>query len=171
MKEAMLGTGSLSSLSEMLLRPADSSLLHLLNLFSFLILILPCSVLSTTCLNILRFRLPCPWFDIKALGIVVFSGDKSGCSLSGGGCFLAIPLRMVIVRAESSEGSRNTLKTTIEKIREDELDRDVVAEIERYACVSILFLIFSRVCALSAHTSRKCSTCIYRNSISETKGL
>jgi len=39
-------------------------------------------------------------------------------------------------------------KTTFENIREDELDRDVVAEIERYACVSILFLIYAAVFAL-----------------------
>ena len=58
--------------------------------------------------------------------------------------------------SESSVGSRNTSKTTFENIREDELDRDVVAEIERYACVSILFLIYAAVfalCQLVPHAS------------------
>ena len=70
MNEAMQGIRSLSLLSDKLLRPTDSNLLHLLNLFSFLILILPYSVLSTICLNSLILRSLCPQDIVGSSGSV-----------------------------------------------------------------------------------------------------
>jgi len=121
MKEAMQGVRSSSSLSDKSLRPTDSNLLHLLNSFSFLILILPCSVLSTICLNSLILVLPCPW-DINEHGIVGFKGGTMGHSQSGRGCFPVIPLGMVIVRVK---------KEDIKKFHEDKMDCNMAAEKEK----------------------------------------
>ena len=153
MKKTMMGTSSSSSLSDTLLSPTDSSILCLLSLFSLLILTLPCSVLSTICLNSSILRLPCPW-DINTCGIVGFIGGKTGCSQSGGGHFPVVPLGMLIVRAIKRGYWR--------KFHEDKMDCNMVAKKERECLHNhSLSHLCSCICDLSAHTSCKCSTCTF----------
>ena len=62
-------------------------------------------------------------------------------------------------------------KTTLEKIHEDELDHNVVVEIGRYACISILFLIYAAVfalCQLVPHASAQLVTSLIYFAKSET---
>src|SRR5882672_3824641 len=111
MKEEMFRTDSSSSLSDTWHRLLESILLCLLNSFSFLILILPCSVLSTICLKSSIFGSPRSWSTVEVCTIVGSSRDRSDCSLLCGGCFPDLPLRMVIVKVivVSSEKHRRQI--------------------------------------------------------------
>src|SRR5882724_2148486 len=149
----MFRTGSSSSLSDTTHSPVESSHCCLLISFSFLILALPCLVLLIIILNrsIFRLRGSCP--AVKVHVIDGSSGVILGCSLLGRGFFLAIPLSIVIVRVISScfvICQRHYLKNTCEV----ELDRNVVVEKKRDACISILSLIYAAMfvlCQLIPH--------------------
>jgi len=60
--------------------------------------------------------LPCPW-DVDTGGIVGFKGGTMGCSQSGGGHFLVIPLGMVIVRVIEKMILENFHKDKVDSAR------------------------------------------------------